>query len=103
MQVCEDIETVTIADVETVKSEAKFVNESWSDLTEKLTDLQRFMINVQNELVTFDDLERKIGDLFDFIEEELNKQCFVSAVPLKCEQFEKAIKVSIVAFKLSSY
>lgn len=92
---CEDFETFSIADTENLKNEVKFLNESWSDLTEKLSDMQRFMVNFQNNLITFDDIERSIGDLFDVLDDGLHKQSFVSASPIKCEQFEKAVKVKL--------
>ena len=95
LRICEDFEAATIADIETLESETEFAKESWSNLNEKLSDLRRHMINVKTEMVTFDDLERKLEDLFDFLGDELGKQSFVSALPSKCEQHEKNIKVEI--------
>ena len=94
--VCKDVESATVADIEIVKCETEFLKESWYNVSEKLSDLRRCMTNVKKEMVTFDDLERGLDDLFEFLEDELSKLGFVSALPAKCEQFEKATKVRIL-------
>ena len=98
LHVCEEVETATVADVEVVKCETEFVKESWYNVSEKLSDLRRCMINVKKEMASFDDLERRLDDLFDFLEDEISKQGVVSALPVRCEQFEKATKVEISLF-----
>ena len=89
-----------MSDMETVKSETEFMQESWGNLSEKLSDLLRSMLAIKKEMTTFDDLERKLEDALDFLEDELNRKGFVSALPVKCEQFEKATKVKITYFDL---
>ena len=100
LEACDTEGDIVIADKESVTNEVKFLNSSWEGLNERLTDIKQHMENIETELVIFNDVERKLDDMCDSLDAELGKQRFVSAVPKKCVQIEKHVKVRKLCFIL---
>ena len=94
-------ENMVIVNKDTIRSEVKFINSSWQNLSDKLMDLKQHVINVEEELVIFNDQQRQLEDTLDIVDSELSKQRLVSAVPDKCLQSQKNIKVRVAGYLFS--
>ena len=71
----------------------EFINSSWENLTEKLSELRQIMGQIQSQLIAFEDSEGSLIDLFEMIETRLSQMQFVSTSPQKCKEIENAVKV----------
>ncbi len=69
------------------------MNQTWKNVTEKLSDVKKQADNIDKELVVFYDKERALEDLFEDIENTIEKQSTVSTSPEKCSQEQQVIKV----------
>ena len=82
-----------VSDQDVVTHEVKFMGEFWDTTCEKVNDLKQHADNIDRELTVFQEKERTLEDLFDEVENTLQNQKPVSAVPEKCVHEQEVIKV----------
>ena len=91
-----------ITDQDTVVEEMKFLNQTWHNVSEKLSDVKKQADNIDKELVVFYDKERTLEDLYDDVDSTIDKEFTVSTLPEKCAQEHQILKVISFCFSLGT-